>query len=112
MLKTLPTKNDLNALVPISRFNRGEAGKIFDEVDKCGYKIVVKNNAPAGVLLSLDRYNEMLEEMEDEYLIALVEERRKHSSGITIPAAEVYAKAGITEEMLEDIPMVYGVDWE
>ena len=32
----------LNAIVPISRFNRGEANKIFEEVSQNGFKIVVK----------------------------------------------------------------------
>ena len=34
--------NILNDLVPISRFNKGEANKIFDEVRLSGFKIVVK----------------------------------------------------------------------
>ena len=33
----------MESVVPISRFNKGEAGKIFEEVAKSGTKIVVKN---------------------------------------------------------------------
>ena len=33
----------LESTVPISQFNRGLAGKIFDEVKKYGAKIVMKN---------------------------------------------------------------------
>jgi len=42
----------MNSMVSVSRFNKGEASKIFDEVAKTGIKIAVKNNKPACVLLS------------------------------------------------------------
>lgn len=38
--------------VPISLFNRGLAGKIFNEVKQSGAKVVMKNNAAECVLLS------------------------------------------------------------
>lgn len=37
--------------VPITEFNRGLAGKIFDEVKQCGAKIVMKNSAAECVLI-------------------------------------------------------------
>ena len=38
----------MKAMIPITRFNRGEANKIFDEVEASGYKVVVKTiNLPA-----------------------------------------------------------------
>ena len=42
----------MRSMVPVSRFNKGEAAKIFDEVAQTGIKIAVKNNKPACVLLS------------------------------------------------------------
>ena len=78
----------LDALVPITRFNRGEANKIFDEVRETGCKVVVKNNAPACVLLTPERYQEMIEMIEDQYLLALAEERMKHDSGVTRSAKD------------------------
>ena len=30
--------------VPITQFNRGLAGKIFEDVKQCGAKVVMKNN--------------------------------------------------------------------
>ena len=53
------SNNLLDTFVPISRFNRGEANKIFDEVKETGYKVVVKNNIPICVLLSPERYREI-----------------------------------------------------
>ena len=38
--------------IPISMFNRGLAGKIFEEVRKAGAKVVMKNNLPECVLVS------------------------------------------------------------
>ena len=34
----------LRDTVPINQFNRGLAGKIFEEVKKSGAKVVMKNN--------------------------------------------------------------------
>ena len=38
--------------VPLSSFNKGQAGRIFEEVKNHGAKIVMKNNLPECVLLS------------------------------------------------------------
>ena len=38
--------------IPISLFNRGFAGKIFEEVKQNGTKVVMKNNAAECVLMS------------------------------------------------------------
>ena len=42
-MKALNTLNILDSIIPISRFNKGEANKIFSDVKKFGTKIVVKN---------------------------------------------------------------------
>jgi prevent-host-death family protein len=81
MINDLPIRSTLDALIPITRFNKGEANKIFDEVAAAGYKIVVKNNAPACVLISPEKYKEMAEMIEDRYLLALAEERERHDKG-------------------------------
>ncbi len=36
MFGSLASKEILNSIIPISRFNRGEAGKIFNELKKSG----------------------------------------------------------------------------
>ena len=112
MLNLLSLSNVLDALVPITRFNRGEANKIFDEVRESGCKVVVKNNAPACVLLTPERYKEMIEMIEDQYLLALAEERLKRDSGVTYSADEIYKKLDVASDDLDEIPMEYGVDFE
>jgi len=112
MLNNFFSSNALDSLIPITRFNRGEAGKIFDEVRESGCKVVMKNNAPACVLLTPERYKEMMEIIEDQYLLELAEGRLRNGSGLTIPAEEVYAELGIPADESDEIPMEYGVDFE
>ena len=51
--------------VPISRFNHGEASKIFAKVNKIGLAIVVKHNIPVCVLIKPEIYNTIVEMLED-----------------------------------------------
>ena len=51
----------MNSIVPITRFNKGEANRIFDEVESSGTKIVMKNNRPARILMSPGRYEALME---------------------------------------------------
>ena len=50
--------------MPISRFNKGEASKIFEEVKVAGIKVVVKNNIPVCVLVSPAKYDSMMDEIQ------------------------------------------------
>lgn len=59
----------MKSIVPITRFNKGEANKIFDEVQASGTKIVVKNNKPACVLLSPSQYESLIETLSDYLLL-------------------------------------------
>lgn len=76
---------NLNSLIPITRFNRGEAGKIIEEVNKSGMKVVIKNNVPAAIMLSPERYEEILNELEDtkDYLLALKREISNKDNDLT-----------------------------
>lgn len=89
----------LDSIVPISRFNKGEASKIFDEVDSCGYKIVVKNNKPSCVLISPSKYKEMVEILEDYKLYIEAEKRMKSASDSAfINQEDVLKKCGVSKE--------------
>lgn len=61
----------LRSTVPISLFNRGLAGKVFEEVRQQGAKVVMKNNAPECVLLSPEEYLRLIDEVNDAKLAAL-----------------------------------------
>ncbi len=61
--------------IPISQFNRGLAGKIFEEVKRYGAKVVMKNNSPECVLLSPEEYIRLLDEANDARLLATATQR-------------------------------------
>ena len=53
-----------NKLIPITRFNRGEASRIFEKVKENGVRVVVKNNQAVCVLISPEQYSEILSMVE------------------------------------------------
>lgn len=71
--------NILNTIISISRFNKGEANKIFEEVNATGAKVVLKNNKPACVLISPEEYEQMLETIENYKLLMEIEKRLETS---------------------------------
>ena len=88
----------INNTVPISQFNRGLAGKIFDEVKKYGAECV---------LLSPEEYMRMIDEIEDARLCALAEARMEHfDAEKTISFDDMNRKLGIKEEDLTDFDEV------
>ena len=50
----------IHAFVPISRLNKGEAGKIIDEVKADGVRVIVKNNVPECVMVSVEEYDRIM----------------------------------------------------
>jgi len=96
MMNELALGNVMDALVPITRFNRGEANKVFDEVRKTGCKVVIKNNVPTCVLLTPERYKEMVEIIEDQYLMAVAENREKYDKGAVHSFEDLLEKDGLT----------------
>lgn len=76
-LNHLSMKNVMNRIIPISRFNRGEANKIFEEVKETGVKAVLKNNVRVGVIVEPEQYDAMIELLEDYALFFEAEERMK-----------------------------------
>ena len=92
----------VKSMVPISRFNKGEAGKIFDEVNEEGIKLVLKNNRPACVLLSPDVFEEIRETLENYRLLVEAEKRMEKSRKEDfISEAEAMRELGISEDDLK-----------
>ena len=83
--------------------NRGEASKIFEEVGEYGFKVVLKNNTPACVLVQPDRYEAMVEALEDYALFFEAEKRMKNADkeGF-ISSEDVLAGLGISESDVDD----------
>lgn len=76
-IHNISMKNLMNQIVPISRFNKGEASKICEEVQETGVKAVLKNNVRVMVLVEPNQYDEMVELLEDYALLFEAEERMK-----------------------------------
>ena len=93
--------------IPISQFNRGLAGKIFEDVRKTGAKVVIKNNSAECVLLSPEEYENLMNEVDDAKLLTIASERLSHyDPSALIPQKELLRQLDITEEALSVLPEV------
>ena len=101
-MNVLNTVNVLDSIVPISRFNKGEANKIFSDVKKSGISIVVKNNVPECILMSPQSYREMMEEYEDALLAAEAAKRLSQKTEYA-DHEDVMKKFGLSEADLDDV---------
>lgn len=94
----------MKAIVPITRFNKGEANRIFDEVESSGTKIVMKNNTPACVLMSPSQYEALMEMLADYIAQEEAEERMaRYNPQETMSHEEVLESFGITQDDLADV---------
>lgn len=90
--------------ISISLFNRGLAGKIFEDVKQSGAKVVMKNNSAECVLLSPEEYVKIMDEVNDARLLSLANERMQNfNSANLIPSEALYKELGITKEDLAAI---------
>ncbi|OKZ61082.1 MAG: antitoxin PHD [Clostridiales bacterium 41_12_two_minus] len=90
-------------MVPISQFNKGQAAKIFDRLHSEKELIVLKNNQPSAVILSLEEYTR-LTEIEEDYFLLLEANRRIEENGDkkTVSLDSVMDHLGISKEELLD----------
>lgn len=104
MLGQIPAGELMNSMVPITRFNKGEASRIFDEVAAGGTKIVVKNNKPACVLMSPEQYTELMELLSDYILLDEAKRRMSAFDGEGLASQEeVMRDFGITQADLDAV---------
>lgn len=93
----------LQSLVPISQFNKGQAAKIFDRLHSERELIVLKNNQPSAIILSLEEYKR-LTEIEEDYFLLLEANKRMEDNGNkkTISFDSVMSNLGISEDVLSE----------
>ncbi|MDE6846577.1 MAG: type II toxin-antitoxin system Phd/YefM family antitoxin [Lachnospiraceae bacterium] len=98
-------------LVPISDFSQGKAGKIFSDVAENNKEyIVLKNNQPTAVLVSIKEYREtqeklskleqLMEKIENIRLLKLAENRADNH---TTSFETFVNEQGFTMEALEEL---------
>lgn len=103
----------IHAFVPISRFNKGEAGKIIEEVKEDGIRVIVKNNVPECIMISVEEYDRSIQQKnnlldlvvnrskeEDEKRKAFIARIRKNVSAPIPPTAD-------REEVMNRIGPIY-----
>ncbi|WHH57474.1 type II toxin-antitoxin system Phd/YefM family antitoxin [Petroclostridium sp. X23] len=90
----------ISRIISVTDLGRGKASKIVQQVakDHLPY-IVVKNNKPEAVILSIEEYEKMMERMEDLELMKIAEERmRNYSADKAISQEDVLREFGINED--------------
>lgn len=92
-----------NRTVSISDFNRGLAGRIFDDVKSTGSKVVLKNNSPECVLLSPDEYSRLMDELEDARDLMLARSRIESTKDETKSKEEFEARFKIDFDDIEPL---------
>ena len=93
--------------VSISLFNRGFAGKIFEEVKQTGAKVVMKNNTAECVLLSPEEYINLIDEVNDARLLTIATKRLENYNPDTVLSEEdINTRFGITSDDLVDFEEV------
>lgn len=92
-----------NRTVSISDFNRGLAGRIFDDVKSTGSKVVLKNNTPECVLLSPEEYSRLMDELEDARDLMLAKSRLESMNKENISKEEFEARFKVNFDEIEPL---------
>ena len=96
--------NFADKLIPISDFSKGKTAQIFEDVKN---NIVLKNNQPTALVISIDNYREMadkaakmellLDKIEEKRLLGIANERMSDGHETT-DFNDVITELGFTEE--------------
>ncbi|MBE5919689.1 MAG: type II toxin-antitoxin system Phd/YefM family antitoxin [Pseudobutyrivibrio ruminis] len=92
----------ISNMIPITMFNRGKAGQIFEEVKKTGAKIIIKNNEPECILISPDDYVKLMDDVENAKLILMAADRL-NTNYKTISEEDVLNSLDITIDELNSV---------
>ena len=92
----------LNRIVSTSELNRGLSKRMKELAKDKLSLVVVKNNKPQAVLMSLEEYNELMEMKEDFELYQMAVERMKNYNPDKVTTFEELLKEeGISKEEIE-----------
>ena len=103
-MSELSVMSVMRSIVPITRFNKGEANRIFDEVESGGTKIVMKNNRPACILMSPAQYESLMEMLSDYIMQEEAEARMsRYNPNESMTQEEMMKSLGISQDDLDDV---------
>ena len=94
-----------SSTLSISELTRAGEKKIFDNLKNDRAKIILKNNMSIAVLLSTERYEELLEKEENLQLIQIALEREKAPTEFII-RKDFHKNNGIDEEYIKNLPEI------
>ena len=96
------TKEFSDDIVSISDFNGRKTSLIFKSLEQAKQKVVVRYNRPIAVLLSIDAFAELTEEIENNALLVEALQRMSKSS-MTYSTQELMEVLGISERELAEV---------
>ena len=105
LAKHLDLRNILGHIISVSDLGRGKASKVISEIEKNNDQyIVIKNNKPQAVILSIDEYNNLLESKEELELLLMASSRIKEiNSDEYTDMSDVMKDFGIEDEELDKL---------
>ena len=93
----------INHMISVSDLGRGQASRVIQDVEKSKEQyIVVKNNKPQAVLISIEEYMNLMESKEELELILVANERMKIQKE-SIDFEQILDEFGLTESELDQI---------
>lgn len=103
--KNFDLRNALDHIISVSDLGRGKASKVIQDVEKNKDQyIVVKNNKPQAVILSVDEYNKLMETREELELLLMATKRINESNPSEYSSLKtVMEEFGINDSELEKL---------
>ena len=103
--KNLDLRNALDHIISVSDLGRGKASKVIQDVEKNKDQyIVVKNNRPQAVILSVDEYNTLMATREELELLLLATKRiTENDSEKYTSMKNVLEEMGITDSEIDEL---------
>ena len=101
--------NFTERLIPISDFSKGKTSRIFDDVKNNNTEyIVLKNNQPTAMVISLDSYRELVEKASKmETLLDKIEEIRLFNIASARSLISFLSLAGSTASPITSISPMF-----
>ncbi|MDK2799715.1 MAG: antitoxin StbD [Clostridiales bacterium] len=102
----------IQKLISVSDLSRGMASKIIQKVGKNKEQyIVVKNNKPEAVILSVEEYMELMEAKEDLELLQMADSRLKnYVPEETASLDDILSRYNIKEEKLDELMEIVEIE--
>lgn len=105
LAKNLDLRAALDHMISVSELGRGQASKVVQDVEQNKEQyIVVKNNKPQAIIISIDEYMNLMEAREELELFTLAQKRINHGSvQESVPFEEVLKELGLSTDELDKI---------